>query len=207
MLQDQLRGLRKVTPTKLRRVIENAAYLDARVKRFRPIILANADRSSDPLVQAAAGQLAGWNGMRIDADGNGTYDAPGAAIMDEWWIQIQHALLRAKVGAPAYGKSAETEFDDEFWGTDHASLLLHVLTHTGLHGRWPAGARLDRILTRAFQSTVTALQARYGTSDVSKWLEPRENFTYTSFTTLVSPPTNVPHMNRGTFNEIIELGR
>jgi penicillin amidase len=211
MLQDQLRRAHRLTPARLVHVIRHAAYLDARVKRFRPIILASARGSTDPLVQAAAAALRAWDGMRIDRNGDGTYDSPGEAILDQWWTAIQTDLLSDHVGATAYTNSADRTFDDEFWGRDHASLLLHVLqgsrSSAPLQGPWPRGKRLQAILATAFSDAVHALATQYGTTDVSRWLEPRENFTYTSFSTLVTPPANVAHMNRGTFNEVIELGR
>jgi acyl-homoserine lactone acylase PvdQ len=42
--------------------------------------------------------LKGWDGSRIDADGDGKIDAPGAAIMDAWWPKLAVAVLEPQLG-------------------------------------------------------------------------------------------------------------
>jgi len=210
MLQDQLTGTRNVTLTKLRRVIQNAAYLDARVKLFRPAILNAADRSTSTIVQDAADELAAWDGMRIDRDGNGLYDSPGVAILDRWWTEVQSDVLRNTIGQTAFDLAGDTVLDRDVWGSDRASLHLHVLpgraSSVPLRRTRPKGTALRQLLLKAFVDTTTALKAQYRTSDVTRWLAARDTFTYTPFSTLLTPPTDVPHMNRGTYNQLIELG-
>jgi penicillin amidase len=210
MLQDQLTGAKNVTLTKLRRVIQNAAYLDGRVKLFRAAVLDAVDRSTNPLVQDAADALGAWDGMRIDRDGNGLYDSAGVAILDRWWTEVQGDVLRNTIGQPAFDLAGDTTFDRDFWGSDRASLLLHVLrgraSSVPLRGTWPTGPVLKDLMLKAFIDTATALKDQYGTSDVTRWLAARDTFTYTPFSTLLTPPADVPHMNRGTYNQLIELG-
>ncbi len=42
--------------------------------------------------------LASWNGSRLDADGDGKIDAPGAAIMDAWWPRLAVAVMQPVLG-------------------------------------------------------------------------------------------------------------
>jgi hypothetical protein len=39
-----------------------------------------------------------WNGSRLDANGDGKIDAPGAAIMDAWWPRLAVADLKPVLG-------------------------------------------------------------------------------------------------------------
>ncbi len=210
MLQDQLAGAHAMSLTKLRRVAQNAAYLDGRVRPFRPLILDAVERSTSVPVQGAADVLASWDGMRIDRDGDGKVDSGGVAILDGWWLHVQQDLLRTTLGKPAFDLAGDSTFDREFWGSDRASLLLHVLrgsaSSVSLKGVWPAGAPLRAIVLKAFTETMADLKAQYGTADPARWLEPVDHLSYTSFSTLVTPPSDVPYMNRGTYNQLIELG-
>ena len=42
--------------------------------------------------------LQSWDGSRLDANGDGTVDAPGAAIMDAWWPRLAVADLQPVLG-------------------------------------------------------------------------------------------------------------
>jgi acyl-homoserine lactone acylase PvdQ len=42
--------------------------------------------------------LQSWNGSRLDANGDGRVDAPGAAIMDVWWPKLAVAVLQPVLG-------------------------------------------------------------------------------------------------------------
>ena len=43
-------------------------------------------------------QLGEWDGSRLDANGDGLVDAPGAAIMDAWWPRLAVAVLQPVLG-------------------------------------------------------------------------------------------------------------
>ncbi len=42
--------------------------------------------------------LGAWNGSRLDANGDGKIDDPGAAIMDAWWPKLAAAVLQPVLG-------------------------------------------------------------------------------------------------------------
>ena len=210
MLIDQLKDAQRITTTKLRRVIRTGGYLDARLKAFGPIMLDAADQSSDQVVQDAADALASWDGFRIDRDNDGKYDSAGPAIIDRWWQTIQVALLRGQIGRASFDLAGEGLFDEEFWGSDRSSLLLHVLkgsaSSVALKGAWPSGKNLNTILAKSFADTVASLRTDFASDDVNTWLAPRRNFDYTSFSTFYPKIADTPAMNRGSYNQIIELG-
>jgi hypothetical protein len=62
----------------------------------------------------------------------------------------------------------------------------------------PAGWR------RAAAQTYTALVAKYGSSDPSKWRAPRMMFPESALGAEQPPP--MPFFDRGTFEEVMELG-
>jgi acyl-homoserine lactone acylase PvdQ len=45
------------------------------------------------------GLLGKWNGSRLDANGDGKIDDPGAAIMDAWWPKLAVAVLQPVLGS------------------------------------------------------------------------------------------------------------
>jgi hypothetical protein len=57
------------------------------------LIPAPTQRAADALKQLQA-----WDGSRLDANGDGTIDAPGAALMDAWWPRLAVAVLQPVLG-------------------------------------------------------------------------------------------------------------
>ena len=55
-------------------------------------------RRAEPRAQQMLKLLAGWNGSRLDANGDGKIDDPGAAIMDAWWPKLAGAELQPVLG-------------------------------------------------------------------------------------------------------------
>jgi hypothetical protein len=66
----------------------------------------------------------------------------------------------------------------------------------------------ESVLVAALRVALTALSARFGTDDMSAWLEPRLVETYMSLggIDLLFGPTVAERQNRGSFNLLIEPG-
>jgi len=84
-------------------IMNQAATQDLRVVRSWPVLKAVLEGSTPPSGRAAdvAGLLDAWRekgGSRIDADGDGKVDDPGAAALDAAWPKLADAVLGTVLG-------------------------------------------------------------------------------------------------------------
>ena len=206
LLQARLAPVAPISFDGLVSILRAASVTDPRVAPVRPILLAavTATGTTDPATTAAAATLAAWDGSRADANGDGRYDQPGVALMDEWWRRAQAAVL-----GPVYGAqlvSLGGDLDVRFGDGDRGGLFLRVLQGPAaplpLAGRWPGGAQLQRTLTSALTQAARALQRTYGVSPAS-WLAP------VATRPLAAAGDGarilVPATNRGLYEQLVEL--
>jgi len=205
-LQVRLAPVAPLGSAELVAILRAAALADPRVEPFRPILLAavTATGTTDPATLAAAAALAAWDGSRVDANGDGRYDQPGVAIMDEWWKRAQVSVLGSVYGAQL--ATLGSDLDLRFGDGDRAGLFLRVLqgpvAPLPVAGRWPRGAALQRMLAGSLTGAARALQQRHGQSAAS-WLAP------VAVRQLAPPaggaPITVPAVNRGLYEQLVEL--
>ena len=188
-------------------LLRAAAVTDPRVTAFRPALLAALAGTSEPALVSAREALAAWDGRRLDANGDGRYDAPGVAIFDEWWLAAQRRLL-----TPVYrGQLAllGPDADRAFGGADRAGLLLRVIQGRAARlrptGKWPAPAGVQRALALAFGDAAAALRNRYRSSSPAVWLEPVPELGSGAQGAPGQPA--LPFANRGRFEQVVELTR
>jgi penicillin amidase len=208
LLQDELARPGRISLVRLQSIMRRTATADGRLKLFGPIILDAVANALDTPTQQAADQLANWDGSRRDADGDGRIDAPAAAIMDEWWLAAKRRLVRARIGAAALAASGQAASDPTYFGSDGASLLLHVLrgpaSSVPLRGTWGKPAFVRRQVALALGDAVRILRARYHTADVQQWLGPAPGMGIVSLSPLLTPPA-LAFANRGSFDELVAV--
>src|SRR5262249_17950700 len=97
--------LKKHTLPSVVSAMNESATQDLRVVRIWPVIRAVLDsgtsESATPLARQSAGLLDEWlaaGASRIDADGDGKIDAPGAAVMDAAWPRFAAAVMSPVLG-------------------------------------------------------------------------------------------------------------
>jgi len=131
--------------------------------------------------------LLAWDGNYDRTAPDGTVD-PGVAT----WEAFKAAAQRVAVGATTPGKRAlvgrpgDEGFVESTLGETYA---LRTLDAAGLR--------------RAAAQAASALTARFGNADPSAWREPRSMVTATA-QGLASPPP-IPLINRGSYEQIVEL--
>jgi acyl-homoserine lactone acylase PvdQ len=148
-----------------------------------------AAQGADEPAAAVLGTLLAWDGNYDRTADDGTVD-PGVAT----WQAFKAACQRIALGPTTPGKRALVNapgaegFIDSTLGETYALRTLDA-----------AGLRRAAVLAAA------DLTARFGTGDPSQWREPRRMVSATQ-QGLASPP-DIPLRNRGSFEQIVELGR
>jgi acyl-homoserine lactone acylase PvdQ len=134
--------------------------------------------------------LLGWGGSYAKTDSKGTV-SPGVAAWQELKNQLQ-ALALAPLGAAGRliggGEPNDEHVFDVNIGQAYALRTLR-----------PAGWR------RAAAATFRILAKQYGSADPSKWRAARATFPQSALGAEQPPP--MPFFDRGTFEQVVELGR
>lgn len=152
-----------------------------------PRLQAAAQGAGEPGASVLSTLLA-WDGNYDRTAPDGTVD-PGVAT----WEAFKAACQRVAVGVTTPGKRALV-------GTPGAEGFVESTL-----GETYALRTLDaRGLQRAAALAATDLTARFGTSDPTQWRQPRSMVTATA-QGLASPPP-IPLINRGSFEQVVELG-
>jgi acyl-homoserine lactone acylase PvdQ len=92
-------GTKKHTPASVVSAMNAAATKDLRYTLINTLADVMS-RGTAPSARATQmlGLLGKWNGSRLDANGDGKIDDPGAAIMDAWWPKLAVADLQPVLG-------------------------------------------------------------------------------------------------------------
>jgi acyl-homoserine lactone acylase PvdQ len=102
LLEEQVAKHRAHTLATLVAAMNAAATQDIRAVKVLPVLsnhLGSAPNSFDAQLLALLNQWRASGSPRVDLDGDGRIDAPGAAIMDAAWPLIADAVVRPRVGA------------------------------------------------------------------------------------------------------------
>jgi penicillin amidase len=130
-----------------------------------------------------------WNGSYVQSDANGTVD-PGVAVWQELKDQLQKLAL-APLGQAGRliggGEPNEEHVFDVDLGQAYALRTLG-----------PAAWR------KAATATFSALSSHFNSSDPSRWRAPRAMYPQTEFGAEQPPP--MPFFDRGTLEQVVELG-
>jgi acyl-homoserine lactone acylase PvdQ len=90
-------GTKKHTPASVVSAMNAAATKDLR-QTLVPL-LSKLGQPGTPRAQQMLELLQSWNGSRLDSNGDGKVDDPGAAIMDAWWPKLAVADLQPVLGS------------------------------------------------------------------------------------------------------------
>jgi hypothetical protein len=133
--------------------------------------------------------ILGWNGSYNQTDSNGTVD-PGVAAWQTFKDKLQARALAPLGGAGRLIGGGEPNNEHVFDVNIGQAYALRTLG--------PAGWR------KAAASTFAALVKRFGSGDPANWREPRAMFKQTALGAEQPPP--MPFFDRGTFEQVVELG-
>ena len=104
LLTGELARTAKHTPATVTAAMNAAATEDVRIVELWPVVKAVLDRGTAPSARAAQreARLQAWHdagGNRLDLDGDGNIDSPGAAILDTAWDGLAHAAMCGRLKA------------------------------------------------------------------------------------------------------------
>jgi penicillin G amidase len=161
----------------------------------RPFIVPQLRAALRPIRHSAAGAsvvlrtILNWDGSYNEVDSHGTVD-PGVAAWQELKDQLQKLAL-----APL-GEAGQLIGGGE--PNDEHVFDVNIGQAYALRTLGPAAWR------RAAAAVYVQLTGRFGSSDPAHWREPRAMFSQSALGAEQPPP--MPFFDRGTFEQVVELG-
>lgn len=183
-------------------------------------MLADVDTSADPRLPQVVRVLEDWDLQRKDLDNDGLYDEPAGAIFNTWWdkwvldIFVDDLLIECRTTTCSDENliafaSTDRTVDTATLGNLTYRLLndpdSDLLQHDYLElepGETLENARAEA-LTNALIAALDDLEQEFGTA-LSDWQEPIAVIEWTPLGAGQVPDTI--WMNRGTYNQIVDLG-
>jgi hypothetical protein len=213
-------GPGKQTPVSVVGAMNRAATQDLR-RQLVPLLRDVLSRTPapSPLDQRLVDLLVAWDGTRLDRDGDGRIDDPGAAIMDAAWPGIAEAVLSPVLG-PLTGElgqlmpvdnaanSGGSSYGGGWYG--YVDKDLRSLTGAAVRGpfsrRYCGGgdvAACSRSLWAALDAAGAKLAASQG-PDPAAWRADAtpERIRFAGFL-----PATMRWTNRPTFQQVISFSR
>ena len=172
--------------------MDNLIHEAGTVAQQRPIATRELRRALHGARGGAAAVLRtilAWGGSYAITDSSGTVD-PGVAAWQTFKDKLQADALAPLGAAGKLIGGGEPNDEHDFDVNIGQAYALRV--------QGPAGWR------RAAAQTYSALVAKYGSSDPAKWRAPRMMFPESALGAEQPPP--MPFFDRGTFEEVMELG-
>ncbi|HET6922078.1 MAG TPA: penicillin acylase family protein, partial [Anaeromyxobacteraceae bacterium] len=154
------------------------------------------DPSADPRLPRAVALLRGWNWLQVDEDGDGRYDTPAVAVFNTWWAKAVASVVTPTLGPGADPTICAQVVYRLLQGSEAALPLL---------ADYLGGRSIGAALTRSLVDALDALTAEYASSDQGTWLQKRAEIFWTPGG--IGSVPNTPWMNRGTYNQLVHLGR
>lgn len=158
-------------------------------------MLAAVDTVADARLTRITRILGSWAGLQVDANADGFYDGPAGAIWNAWWQAMSDRVFA----------------DDTAGLIDRfviANLNHRLLARTGaalpLIHDYLDGETVEEAVTGALVTAVDQLTATYGSPHPTDWRQPISVIEWEPLGAGTVPDTI--WMNRGTYNQLVELG-
>ncbi len=158
-------------------------------------MLAEVDTSADPRLSGITRILRSWNRLQVDGDGDGFYDAPGGAIWNAWWEALTTGVFADDTGGLLDPFTIANLNHRLLAGDDAALPLLHDYLD---------GEALGDAVTASLVTALDQLTGTYGSTDPADWQQPISVIEWSPLGAGSVPDTI--WMNRGTYNQLVELG-
>ena len=139
--------------------------------------------------------LEAWDRLQTDEDGNGSYDSPAVAVFNTWWQHFADRVFADDLGS-VFDMVLSGNLTYRLLADDPALPLLHD---------YLGGETVDEALTVTLIDTLDALTLQYSSADPAVWLQPIAEIVWTPLGIGTVP--NTLWMNRGTYNQIVHLGK
>jgi penicillin amidase len=158
-------------------------------------MLAATDTQADPRLPGIVAMLDGWDWLQVDADGDDAYDDPSVAVFNTWWDELIARVFVDDLGPNPDG-NVVGNLVARLLDNDPAVPLLHDYLGAETVGEAITGAMVDAL---------DALSSEYASADPDDWLQPVAKISWSPVGAGTVPDTI--WMNRGTYNQIVHLGK
>jgi penicillin G amidase len=159
-------------------------------------MLGAVDASSDPRLPGAIALLRDWDWLQEDEDGDGAYDSPAVAVFNAWWDAVVASVLLPTLGPAA---------DSTVCGNLIYRLLEGPRAALPVQADYLGSRTIGQALTSALQSALDSLAAQYGTPSMAAWLQERAEIAWVPGG--IGSVSNTIWMNRGTYGQLVHLGK
>jgi penicillin amidase len=136
-----------------------------------------------------------WDWQQTDVDADGFYDSPAVAVFNTWWQIMTDTTFRDDLGS-TFQPNVVANMVHRVIVPDPAVPLLHDYLD---------GQSADDVMTATLITALDTLQARYGSANPSDWHQPIAHIVWTPLG--IGKVPNTIWMNRGTYNQIVHLGK
>jgi len=165
------------------------------VPKLLGLMTTQVDTTADPRLAAVVRHLQGWNRLQLDLDNNGYYDDPAVAIFNTWFETFSVNTFADEL-ASLYEPSLVANLTYRLITTEPALPLNY---------NYLGSSSVSTALTEALISSLDNLEIKYGSSDMGQWLQAAAQLHWTQQGAAGVPDT--PWMNRGTYNQIVSMGK
>lgn len=220
----------KITADDVGEYMRKGATTDLFAARIFPFLRAAVDAlppSTPDLAQldGAADLIEAWiaAGAPQQADGTGKVPYAGLTIHRAWRTRVQTDTFGDELGTHVrpvvfFQTNTERNADDSGSSENKDALFLRALQYPSATFPTSRDYFLDVIaatnpgrdatLVESLRAALMELAAQFGTTDMTQWLTPKitTRFSATSAADILYGPTVMEYENRGSFNELLELG-
>ena len=156
-------------------------------------LLAAVDSSADPRLPGVVDELASWDRLQVDGDGDGFYDRPWGTVFNAWWFSLAEGVF------------------DEVWDLSNRFVVGNLVDRMlrgddaglSLGYDYLEGATVEEAVTDALVAALDELAAEHGSADPADWRQPISVIRWTPQGAGSVPDTI--WMNRGTYNQLVHL--
>lgn len=229
LLDDRVRDLRDATPADVVAVAQDAATADLRATHVLTTVLAALDGRPAPSAELEdlRGRLtryAASGGHRRDRDHDGLYDDPMAAVMDDLWEPVVHAVFGDVLGEylasdarrPKTLEDPPSSYGSAFDATAWYSLVDRELRRTfdgsprpdsvpAMCGGGDADRCADALWDALRRGRWMAQQRQPFAGDITRWIRPTLN-EQVRFIPFVINTATMRWTNRPTWQQVIQFG-
>lgn len=193
-IQELLEADDKISFEDMIEICKNVAYHNAYGTYFKPFLLDAIESTGEDIPDEVISALEDWDCYYNNENDDDFYDDPGLTIFTEWFDEIFLLLLEDELGL-------------ELKDFTH-SLLLHIFQGKDSklklrYNDYLDGLSVDTIIVNALENSISKLENKYGTNDVQEWLTEVDMDGFSELGALSS--SEMPSMNRGTYNQIAEI--